>query len=141
MTGVLERPQVGKGVPIILHFFVASADMAVGTKKGQPNRFRVDPEIGDFTLRHVEIEHAVSASVTVDVNKGAGDGAASTIFTTQGNRPATSGATRNKSSSPNIIQVNGDDYFEIDIDALSGSPGDMSVYIRGIKEVATLRGV
>ena len=141
MTGVLERPQPGKGVPIVIHFFVASADMAVGTKKGQPNRIRVHPDLGSFALQHVEIEHAVSASVTVDVNKGAGDGAASTIFTTQANRPATSSATRNTSPSPDIIQVNGDDYFEVDIDALSGSPGDMSIYIRGIKEVATLRGV
>lgn len=129
----IPKKIIGGEIPIIITFLVVSADMAVGTKKGSPNRLRVHPNRGNFTLEHVEIEHAVSASVTVDVNKGSGDGAASTIYTTQANRPATSSATRNTSPKPNITQVKGDDYFEIDIDTLSGSPGDMVIYIRGFK--------
>lgn len=118
-------------VPIVLVFYEPSP--AVGTKKGKPSRLRVHPSLGSFDLEHVEIETENSASVTVDVNKGAGDGAASTVFTTQANRPATSGATRDTSGTPDITEVSPDDYFEFDIDGLAGVPGGLTVYIRGYK--------
>lgn len=67
-----------------------------------------------------------SGSVTVDVNKGTGTGSATTIFTTQGNRPTitTTNLVSSRVTNMNITSVADNDFLTFDVDTVgSGNPG------------------
>ncbi|WP_375425985.1 hypothetical protein [uncultured Friedmanniella sp.] len=69
------------------------------------------------------------SSVLVDVNRGSGSGAASTIFTTQANRPAVATGARQGAASGAVTFADGD-YLTVDVDQVgSSTPGSDLVVI------------
>lgn len=77
-----------------------------------------------LTITNVIISLGTAGTVTVDVNKNG-----TTIFTTQGNRPATSASNADTSSVPDVTSLAANDYLTVDIDVASGGAADLTVQV------------
>jgi hypothetical protein len=90
--------------------------------------------VGTIDRVRLDMKNAPDSAVIVDVHKGTSQAAATTIFTTQGNRPqiATSALT-GVSVAPDVTTVSRDDIFYASIDqaasAVAGDGVDKAIYV------------
>jgi len=101
--------------------------ITAGTGQGIPGTIVIDRACAiQSVYLHLEVGPGVAKTLTIDVHKNG-----TTIFGNQANRPSITGVdVIATSGSPSITTLNENDELTMDIDENSGSPANLSVYVR-----------